>query len=70
MMLGALMTQSGAHDHVAHAHVLHDVFEAVMAGDEPVLVLTSGAHRVDTAYLATHTPNRISQHERRRSSII
>jgi hypothetical protein len=35
MMLGALMTQSGAHDHVAHAHVLHDVFEAVMAGDEP-----------------------------------
>ncbi|MDT7551712.1 MAG: hypothetical protein QOI16_248, partial [Pseudonocardiales bacterium] len=29
MMLGALMTQSGAHDHVAHAHVLHDVFEAV-----------------------------------------
>jgi hypothetical protein len=35
MMLGALMTQTGAHDHVAHAHVLHDVFEAVMAGDEP-----------------------------------
>jgi hypothetical protein len=29
------MAHSGAHDHVGHAHVLHDVFEAVMAGDEP-----------------------------------
>lgn len=35
MMLGALMTQSGAHDAVRHTHLLHDVFEAVMAGDEP-----------------------------------
>ena len=34
-MLGALMTQSDAHDPVAHAHLLHDVFEAVMSGDEP-----------------------------------
>ncbi len=29
------MTQPGAHDPTAHAHVLHDVFEAVMSGDEP-----------------------------------
>ncbi|HEY0815127.1 MAG TPA: GAF domain-containing protein [Pseudonocardia sp.] len=29
------MTNPGAHDHVAHSHVLHDVFEAVMAGDQP-----------------------------------
>ena len=32
-MLGALMTQSGAHDHVAHAHVLHDVDELVIRED-------------------------------------
>src|SRR6476620_4450947 len=35
MLPGELMTQPGAHDPVGHAHVLHDVFEAVMAGDEP-----------------------------------
>ena len=29
------MTRPGAHDPVGHAHVLHDVFEAVMSGDEP-----------------------------------
>ena len=29
------MTPPGAHDPVGHAHVLHDVFEAVMSGDEP-----------------------------------
>src|SRR6478735_8221887 len=35
MLPGELMTQPGAHDPVGHAHVLHDVFEAVMSGDEP-----------------------------------
>ena len=35
MMPGELMTQPGAHDPVEHAHVLHDVFESVMSGDEP-----------------------------------
>ena len=29
------MTPPGAHDPVGHAHVLHDVFESVMSGDEP-----------------------------------
>ena len=29
------MTPPGAHDPVEHAHVLHDVFESVMSGDEP-----------------------------------
>ena len=29
------MTRPGAHDPVGHAHVLHDMFESVMAGDEP-----------------------------------
>src|SRR5689334_8612123 len=35
MLPGELMTQPGAHDPVEHAHVLHDVFESVMSGDEP-----------------------------------
>src|SRR5690242_18235804 len=35
MLPGELMTPPGAHDPVEHVHVLHDVFEAVMAGDEP-----------------------------------
>jgi len=35
MMPGELMTRPGAHDPVGHAHVLHGVFESVMAGDEP-----------------------------------
>jgi GAF domain len=35
MLPGELMTQLGAHDPVGHAHVLHDVFESVMSGDEP-----------------------------------
>jgi GAF domain len=35
MMPGELMTPPGAHDPVGHAHVLHDVFESVMSGDEP-----------------------------------
>ena len=29
------MTPPDAHDPVGHAHVLHDVFESVMSGDEP-----------------------------------
>jgi GAF domain len=33
MTLGALMTTYGAHDPTAHAHLLHQVFEAVLAGD-------------------------------------
>jgi len=35
MLPGELMTPPGAPDPVEHVHVLHDVFEAVMAGDEP-----------------------------------
>jgi hypothetical protein len=33
MTLGALMTTDGAHDPTAHAHLLHQVFEAVLSGD-------------------------------------
>jgi GAF domain len=34
MTLGALMTTDGAHDPTAHAHLLHQVFEAVLSGDD------------------------------------
>jgi transcriptional regulator of acetoin/glycerol metabolism len=33
MTLGVLMTTQGAHDPVAHAHLLHTVFDAVLGGD-------------------------------------
>src|ERR671918_299378 len=33
MTLGALMTTDGVFDPTAHAHLLHQVFEAVLAGD-------------------------------------
>ncbi|OZM81967.1 transcriptional regulator [Pseudonocardia sp. MH-G8] len=33
MTLGVLMTTQGAHDPAAHAHLLHQVFDAVLAGD-------------------------------------
>jgi hypothetical protein len=33
MTLGVLMTTDGAHDPTAHAHLLHEVFEATLAGE-------------------------------------
>src|SRR3954449_11849391 len=34
MTLGVLMTTDGVFDPTAHAHLMHEVFEAVLAGDQ------------------------------------